>query len=572
MTGEADHKSAATVLVELACERYELGVSSDGEAFGVPIMGNPVVRLLRGGRRGLRAELAREYFGLTGKAAPQQALADALLVLEGMACGTDPVPLARRVAGTTSGWWIDLGDDTGDAIRVDRDGWKITFPPAGLRFARSVLTGALPRPVHGGDLAELWRVLNVAEPDRPVVLAWLVAAMVADIPHPILSLAGEQGTGKSTAARVIGSLLDPGPVPLRKAPRDAESWVTAAAGSWIVALDNMSAVSDWLSDTLCRAVTGDGDVRRQLYSDGGLHVFAFRRCVILTAVDLGALRGDLADRLLVIDLDVIPDRARQLDATLEAHWQTVQPGVLGALLDLAASVASVLPSVRLDRYPRMADFARVLAAVDQVQGSTGLNRYLGRARTLAADALTADPFVVAMHAKIGDQRFDGTSAELLARVPVDDERRPPKGWPANARQLTSLLRRQGPVMRRAGWQITELPPGHDNALRWDIRRPEKDRKQDSQDSQRSRDITQQTPAASDASLASVQYGQTQDDRTTEGAHDKPAAVRALDLLGREIPAAQRSCPACGARTAPSRNGHQTLCRPCTLAELKDATR
>ncbi len=35
----------------------------------------------------------------------------------------------------------------------------------------------------------------------------------------------------------------------------------------------------------------------------------------------------------------------------------------------------------------MADFARVLAAVDQVLGTEGLNRYSTRASTLAADAL-----------------------------------------------------------------------------------------------------------------------------------------------------------------------------------------
>jgi len=31
---------------------------------------------------------------------------------------------------------------------------------------------------------------------------------------------------------------------------------------------------------VCRAVTGDGDVRRLLYTDGGLALFALRRAVI----------------------------------------------------------------------------------------------------------------------------------------------------------------------------------------------------------------------------------------------------------------------------------------------------
>jgi len=40
--------------------------------------------------------------------------------------------------------------------------------------------------------------------------------------------------------KVVTSLLDPSPAPLRKAPRDAGSWATAAAGSRIVAIDNIS--------------------------------------------------------------------------------------------------------------------------------------------------------------------------------------------------------------------------------------------------------------------------------------------------------------------------------------------
>jgi len=50
------------------------------------------------------------------------------------------------------------------------------------------------------------------------------------------------------------------------------------------------------------AVTGDGDVRRKLYTDGDLYVFAFRRCIIITGTDLGSVNGDLSDRLLPIHL------------------------------------------------------------------------------------------------------------------------------------------------------------------------------------------------------------------------------------------------------------------------------
>jgi hypothetical protein len=76
-------------------------------------------------------------------------------------------------------------------------------------------------------------------------------------------------------------------------PRGAAEaqWVTAASGAWVIALDNLSHVTDWLSDSLCRAVTGDANVRRALYTDNDTHVIAFKRCLILNGIDLGAVRG-----------------------------------------------------------------------------------------------------------------------------------------------------------------------------------------------------------------------------------------------------------------------------------------
>lgn len=462
------NESAASVLVRLALDAYTLGVSQDGEPFAVSITGPRIARPFRGGAAGLRAELASSYRRATGKIAPKQAIADALLTLEGDAANAEPQQLALRVAEQDGAYFLDLGDRTGRAARVDATGWRIDEDPPVL-FRRTVLTAELPEPTRDGKLDLLWRLLNVAALDRPLVAAWLVAALSPGIPHPIAALLGEQGTGKTTAAKILSSVIDPSPVPVRKAPRDAETWVTAASGSWAVGLDNLSAIPEWLSDTLCRAVTGDGDVRRELFSDSGLVVFAFRRCVILTGIDIGALRGDLADRLLLLELERIHDSERRPESELWPAFQRAQPAITGAVLDLAASVASVLPSVRLDGTPRMVDFARIVAAVDKVLGTNGLARYTDRAATLAADSLAADPYIAALARALAEP-FAGTSADLMALTPSPD--RPPKEWPVSARAVTSLLTRQGPLMRRAGWTVDRLPTGHDNAVRWAIAAPD----------------------------------------------------------------------------------------------------
>jgi len=468
--------SVATRLVQLFKELYDVSLADDGTVFAVPKSGPRLVHPLRGGRLSLRSALARLFFSRTGRAASQQALADALMILEGQGQQTEPQTVHLRVADAEGAWWIDLGDQTGCAVKVTELGWELA-PAAPVLFRRSVLTSPLPHPTRGAELNELWKLLNVQAEDRPLLLAWLVAVLIPDIAHPILGLFGEQGTGKTTAGKILSALFDPSPVPVRKAPHDANAWVTAASGSWVVALDNISAVPDWLSDTLCRAVTGDGDVRRQLYTDGDLVVFAFRRAVIVTSIDIGSANGDFVDRLLAINLDPISDTQRVTDSSLWPVWNRVHPRVLGALLDLASKVKALLPSIKLDSRPRMADFMEVLATVDQITKSAGSARYRTKMNFLATDSLTGDPFVAEItNALDPGEEWEGTSAELLEKATPTSERwRPPKSWPASARVVTTQLRRQAPVMRKAGWTADDLgSDNHDKVIRWRLRAPEKE--------------------------------------------------------------------------------------------------
>ena len=453
-------KSVSTVLVEIALNEYKFGMSTLGETFAISKQGPKVVSMLRGSKKSLRALLARTYFNKFRKVAPQQAIADAMMVLDGHAQNSDEVELYIRVAGQAGlagneygqsqvgEIWLDLGDSTGRAIHIVAGGWEMKerIP---VVFKRTALMGSLPEPAEKGSLEELWAWLNVREVDRPLMAAWLVAALFHDIPHPILSLFGEQGTGKTTAQKLLVSTIDPGPIPTRKPPRDAEGWVTAASGSWLVGLDNMSTVPAWLSDSLCRAVSGDGDVRRRLYTDSDYAVFAFRRCLCLNSIDLGAIRGDLAERMLPITLMPITENDRLLEVEIWPRWQEAHPRILTGVIDLAVGVLQNIPLVQLDHKPRMADFAHILAAVDMVLGTSGLNHYIGTQSSMATDSLDGDPFVMAI-SEINE--FTGTASEILNRVTPE---KPPKGWPANPRVVTQRLRRQAPVMRKAGWEITD---------------------------------------------------------------------------------------------------------------------
>jgi hypothetical protein len=460
--------SIATQLVELAKERFTLGVTTTGEAFAVPIDGPNVARVLRGGRRSLRSELARIYFQKTKTAANAQALADALLVLEGEAQSLDPVEVALRVGRSPADGRLvlDLGGEDGRAVVIGPYGWE-TVDTSPVLFWRTNATLPVPEPNDLGNLDELREMLNVSNADWPLIVAWLTSALIPEMPHPVLLLRGEHGTAKSSAARLVTSLLDRCASQLRTAPRNVEDWAVAAAGSWLTCLDNVSSLQHWLQDAVCRAVTGDGLLRRQLYTDSDVSVLAFRRVVALTSVDPGALNGDLADRLLTVELDRIPEGARSAEEDLAARWGKAHPRALGGLLHIAVDVLRVLPTIRRTELPRMADFGRVLLAVDTVMGTTAYATYADQASRTAETVADSDSVCLAIIAAI-TAPWEGSAAELLKLL---TEEKPPRDWPANPQAMGGRLLRAAPTLRALGWTVEKLPRTR-STRHWHITPPE----------------------------------------------------------------------------------------------------
>lgn len=444
----AEKINQATILVRIALSHYRLAAADDGAPYAVPLHGPNVARPLRGGAASLRAELAAAYFAAHSRAPAQAASADALSVLEGQATAAPREPLALRVAEYAGGVVLDLGRTDGAAVVISPAGWGVVERSPVL-FRRSALTGELPNPAPGGDLDALRGLLNISKAAWPLAVAWLVSALLPAIPHPIALLTGEQGAGKTSAARLLASIIDPSPAQVRAAPRDVEGWCVAASGSWIVAIDNLSTIADWLSDAMCRAVTGEGLARRQLYTDSGISVVSFRRPLVLTSIDLGALRGDLADRLLTAELERIPPDRRRTEQQLSAEFERLHPKILGALLDLTAQVLDVLPSVIAPNLPRMADFGRVLFALDEITGWDSAGTYAGQASRIALDLLAGDAVAAAIEALVKDDgdEWKGTATVLLDSITPD---RPPRAWPATPSALSGKLRRLAPSLRVDG--------------------------------------------------------------------------------------------------------------------------
>lgn len=441
--------SQAMALVAMAKAQYDMVTSHDGRLYGVRRKGPNIARPFKG-RGGLRSQLAKQYVENNGGQVPSaSALADAMTVLEGIADSADPVPVYVRVAKHGQQIVLDLGTADGRVVVIDADGWSLVDRSPVL-FRRSGAMVPLPEPERGEDgLAALRGLVNMDDSAFHRLVAWLVAAWIPDIPHPVITFKGEQGTGKSYTAQMIVNLTDPSAAAKRSQPRDIKAWSVQAFNSWALCLDNVSAIPPWLSDTLCRAVTGDGIVDRALYSDDDVVVLTFRRVLAMTTIDAGALAGDLAERTMVLDLQPITRETRRGEEELDAAYNAARPAILAALLDLLAAVLRELPNVTLSSKPRLADFARVLAAVDQITGWSTLADFTAAAESVNVDALAGDPFGSALVAWLdANGPWSGTATQLLDVLPPPDGYHPQ--WPKDATRASGRLKRIAPLLRAVG--------------------------------------------------------------------------------------------------------------------------
>jgi hypothetical protein len=296
-----EKKSVSRRLVELARDKYSFGVDTDGKPFGVR-KGGHIVRPLTGSRRSIRQELGGLFCRATGRPASQNALTEAMAALEyEVQDQGDPVELALRAARPTEHEiYIDMGDKSERVLRVTSRGWEVLDGDAEVPvlFRRTNVTAALPVPEPGGDLNQLWSFVNVpGEADRQLIKGWMVAALtLIGLPCPILGLLGEQGVAKTTSAKRIFSLVGPTSASVRRPPNDADRLLHAVHHSRCTIFDNLSSIPRWLSDALCRCVTGESDVDRSLYTDADARVIQVRAVLGFTGIDVGALAGDLAER------------------------------------------------------------------------------------------------------------------------------------------------------------------------------------------------------------------------------------------------------------------------------------
>ncbi|MBX3497730.1 MAG: hypothetical protein KF769_15960 [Parvibaculum sp.] len=458
-SGEAGGRgpTQADILIDLA-QSAELFHTPDGTGFAdLDINGHRETWPIRA--KGFRRWLARRFFEATGGAPSSEALQSALNVIEAKAHFDAPERVVHiRVGGLDGKLYLDLGDETWRAVEIDATGWRIIDNPP-VRFRRAAGMQALPAPAAGGSVQALRSFLNVrSDADFVLVVAWTLACLRNRGPYPVMVLSGEQGSAKSTFSAMLRALLDPNTAPLRALPREDRDLFIAASNGHVLAFDNVSGLPAWISDTLCRLATGGGFAVRQLYSDQDEVLFDAARPVILNGIEDIVTRPDLADRAVFLTLEPIPEERRRPEQELWAAFEVERARILGVLLDAASKGLAILPHTRLDKLPRMADFALWATACETALWPAGTfwSAYCGNRDEAVEGVIDADPIAAAVRAVMTTRtEWTGTASELLgALAEMAGERvAKSKAWPDSPRALAGRLRRAATFLRKIGIEI-----------------------------------------------------------------------------------------------------------------------
>jgi Bifunctional DNA primase/polymerase, N-terminal len=476
---EEQQESYAEILVQLATDNTELFFKDQyGTAFALVKINNngddqhrEVIRIESNKFKRYLSKLF--YDNQNRRVVNSDAINNAVQVLEAKTeYEGQTIPLSLRVASkkennnnegdSLTTIYYDLTNPKWQYIKITNHQWELVdnnnsnvSPP--ILFVRyNQVPQVLPDRNYEPDIFDKFLTLTNLkdEQNRLLLKVYIVSLFIPDIAHAMLILHGEKGSAKSTLQQLIKLLVDPAKPTLLTIHKDRNEFVQQLNHNHLAFYDNVKHVPYWLSDEVCKAVTGIGQTKRKLYSDDDDIVYEYKRCLGFNGINISITEPDALDRSILIELNRVAKEDRKLESDILAAFENIRANLLGYIFDTIVKSLSIKPSILLQDLPRMADFAVWGEAIARAMGYKPMefinayNENIGRQNIEAIEsnplAQAVDKFVDSWY-KEGQVLFwEGSTKEALEQLnkiaqayKIDTIG---KAWPKAANSLTRRLR------------------------------------------------------------------------------------------------------------------------------------
>ncbi|MGH9667052.1 MAG: hypothetical protein ACRD9L_21715, partial [Bryobacteraceae bacterium] len=243
-------------------------------------------------------------------------------------------PALRHGPASDGSLFLDLAADDNRAVHITPHGWSTRDAADLFYFRRSPGAQPLPAPDPvdpAPTLDALSTLLRLSPENAARIQSWLLAALRPEGPYPVLILDGPAASGKSTAARIFRSLLDPHAAPFTPHPGSERQVLRQAYGNRVLVYDHVTHLTPRVQDALARVSTAAAYERHERVAEREPLQLTLSNPILLTANQDWEPRADLASRAVTVTLDVIPQSQQRPQQDVLQEFAALQPRLLATL-------------------------------------------------------------------------------------------------------------------------------------------------------------------------------------------------------------------------------------------------
>jgi hypothetical protein len=378
------------------------------------------------------------------------------------------IKLQLRTAAVESDWYYDLTNKSWEFVKITDEYWSIVQNEIIFKRYNNVQKSQVqPLQQYSQDVFDRFmKLVNIKYDDKQLKLllkCYIVSLFIPGIQKPVLMLHGSQGAAKSTLQEMVKMLVDPCVIKTLSFPRDGNELIQQLNKHYVTFYDNISFIREYISDQLCRAVTGSGSSKRKLYSDDDDVIYNFKRCVGFNGINLAATKADLLDRGLIIFLERIAESKQVKPNVLWEQFEALIPELLGYIFDVLVQVLKWENNYTqvLDKLPRMSEFAEYGEVIARIMGYKE-NEFIEAYRKnieLQSEQVIDSSIVALAIIDLMDttNEWTGTSTELLAvlesRVEYSKINIKNKYWPKAPNKLSGKIKEIEINLKQEGIEI-----------------------------------------------------------------------------------------------------------------------
>ncbi len=391
--------------------------------------------------------------------------------------GAEIKKIYNRVAQLKDEIWYDLARDDGVVIKITGKGveaTKLDLNSPIFRKNQSLQSQVWPKRDDDKALDKLLDLLRIAHKDKLVFKLNLIALFLEAYPIPMIVIGGVAGSFKTTTTAFVKRIVDPTGQQkednVSNIPANIDDLILYLNNRYLGSFDNVSYISRERSDVFSRAITGNTNSKRKLYTNEDESILSFRRKIILNGIVPNLDYPDLQSRLIIYERDPVDEKSRLTEEQLNEKFEQLLPNVLGQIFLILHKAVFWHKSFKNDIKPktRMSDFevwGEVISRVIGYKENQFLDAYYEKLNEASISTQDYYPLVTILDNFMKERdSYEGSATELHGSLSnladtldIDIHSkfvRFPKAsnkLRKHFQEIDSLLRTNGLIVTRSNW-------------------------------------------------------------------------------------------------------------------------